>query len=120
MSAGFDMPATPMPTTVELDPIDIRRIDAHMHEPCTRTEYIRADIAQAQIDKMRVARGLQHDAKWHELYRALNMVVARIGRNGNVLQDSLEYSELMSALVEIDNGVYIEPEKWSVLSLLLK
>ena len=47
MSAGFEMLATPMPTTVALDPIDIRRIDAHMHEPCTRTECMRLDVAQS-------------------------------------------------------------------------
>ena len=64
---------------------------------------------------MRVAKGLQHDAKWHKLYRALNMVVARIGHDGAINPEGIEYCELMSALVEIDDGVYIEPDKWTTL-----
>ena len=113
MSAGFSMPET-----IEIDAF----IAAHTglciaaNDACLSVvEYIRRDVAQAQLDKMRVARGLQHDAKWHELYRAINVVVMIVARDKQISPQSHEYFALSSALIAIDNGVYIEPEKWSVL-----
>ena len=113
MSAGFPIPAT---VKIDLEVLQkTGRINECRYETALGLEYIRVDIAQAQLDKMRIARGLQHDAKWHDLYRAINMMVAEIQNYGYIDSRAIEFSKLMLALVEIDNGVYIEPDKWSVL-----
>ena len=113
MSAGFSMPET-----IEIDAF----VAAHTglciaaNDACLSVvEYMRLDVAQARLDKMRVAKGLQHDAKWHKLYKAINYVVATVDKFGDIHSDHSDYGQLIQALIEIDNGVYIEPEKWSVL-----
>ena len=110
MSAGFEMPAT-----IRLKKLDVEIVERDLPCASKRVGYIRVDIAQAQLDKMRVARGLQHDAKWHDLYRAINAMVTKIVCFNDIAIYGGDFEELLEALIEIDNGVYIEPEKWSVL-----
>ena len=113
MSAGFSMPET-----IEIDAF----VAAHTglciaaNDACLSVvEYIRADAAQAQIDKMRVTRGLQHNAKWHELYAAIKASEAHWEYKEQADFDRDVQTRLEAAVRAIDNGVYIEPDKWSVL-----
>ena len=114
MSAAFEMPATV--TLCGLDIIESQRAAADsLYKGVPTVEYIRLDIAQAQLDKMCVARGLQHDAKWHELYAAIKSSEADRQYNDEADFDRDVQNRLETAVRAIDNGVYIEPDKWSVL-----
>ena len=108
-----------MPETIEIDAF----IAAHTglciaaNDACLSTvEYIRVDIAQAQLDAMRVKQRLR-DGKWRELHACASALLTStwVTRDDDLVVDQEGLDALRKSLEEIERGTYVAQDKLTPL-----